>query len=142
MDRLRAIRSARGGQARRDGRSAEVAAAVWLMLRGWRILGFRLKTPHGEVDLLARRGRVLAVVEVKARPTLEAALAAVHPSQQARLRRAGEALAARRRGLAGLSVRLDMVALAPRRLPRHIPDAWAGTAGLSAARNHGADWRS
>jgi putative endonuclease len=142
MDRLRTIRAARGGRARTAGRSAEVAAAVWLMLKGWRILGFRLKTPHGEIDLLARRGQVLAVVEVKTRPTLDEALAAVQPSQQVRLRRAGEALAARRRGLAGLSVRLDMVALAPGRLPRHIPDAWAGTAGLPAARNQGASWRS
>jgi putative endonuclease len=111
------------------------------MLRGWRILGFRLKTPQGEIDLLARRGRILAVVEVKARPTLEAALASVSAAQQQRLRRAGETLAARRRGLSGLSVRLDMVALAPGRLPRHIPDAWAGTGGLPAARNDGAGWR-
>ena len=131
VSRLKAIRRARGGKARAAGRWAEQVAACWLMLLGWRILGFRLKTPQGEIDLLARRGRILAVVEVKARTTLEAALASVHPTQQARLRRAGETLAARRPGLAGLSVRLDMVALAPGRWPRHIPDAWAGTAGDS-----------
>jgi putative endonuclease len=141
MSRLRAVRALRGAQARRSGRSAEALAAVWLMLQGWRILGFRLKTPHGEIDLLARRGRILAIVEVKTRTTLEAALASVQPSQQARLRRAGENLAARRRGLAGLAVRLDMVALAPGRLPRHIPDAWAGTGGIPAARNDGAGRR-
>ena len=126
---LRALRSERGGKARADGRFAEQVAALWLMLRGWRILGFRLKTPHGEIDLLARRGRILAVVEVKSRTSLEAALASVHPTQQARLRRAGENLALRRPSLAGLAVRLDMVALAPGRWPRHIPDAWAGNAG-------------
>ena len=100
---------------------------MWLMAKGWRILGFRLKTPEGEIDILARRGQVLAVVEVKTRPTVEAALAAVSPAQQARLRRAGEALAARRPGLARLFVRLDMVALAPKRRPRHIPAAWGPT---------------
>jgi putative endonuclease len=126
---LKALRSERGGKARADGRFAEQLAALWLMLRGWRILGFRLKTPQGEIDLLARRGRILAVVEVKSRTSIDAALASVHPTQQARLRRAGETLAIRRKSLAGLSVRLDMVALAPGRWPRHIPDAWAGTAG-------------
>ena len=132
---LKALRSMRGGKAREDGRFAEQLAALWLMLRGWRILGFRLKTPQGEIDLLARRGRILAVVEVKSRTSIEAALASVHPTQQARLRRAGETLAIRRKSLAGLSVRLDLVALAPGRWPRHIPDAWAGTAG--SARSQG-----
>jgi putative endonuclease len=129
---LKVLRSERGGKARDSGRFAEQLAALWLMLRGWRILGFRLKTPQGEIDLLARRGRILAVVEVKSRTSIEAALASVHVTQQARLRRAGENLALRRPGLAGLAVRLDMVALAPGRLPRHIPDAWAGTAGEAA----------
>ena len=128
---LREIRRRRGGEARRAGRWAEALAACWLMAQGWRILGFRLKTPQGEIDLLARRGTVLAVVEVKTRTTLEVALAAVTPAQQARLRRAGTAIAARRPDLAGLSVRLDMVALAPGRRPRHIPDAWGPTGGPS-----------
>ena len=135
--RLKALRAVRGGRARRTGRSAEVVGALLLMAKGWRILGFRLKTRHGEIDLLAKRGRVLAVVEVKSRTSLEAALASVQPSQQARLRRAGEALATRRPGLAGLVVRLDMVALAPRRWPRHIPDAWAGGGGAPPTRNQG-----
>lgn len=134
---LRELRRARGRRARSDGRLAEAIVAAWLMLRGWRILGFRLKTPQGEIDLLAKRGRILAVIEVKTRTSIEAALASVHPSQQQRLRRAGEALAGRRRGLAGLSVRLDMVALAPGRWPRHIADAWALTA-RDGARRHGA----
>lgn len=123
-----AARRVRGGRARQDGRWAEVVAAAWLMAKGWRILGFRLKTREAEIDLLARRGGVLAVVEVKSRATLEAALAAVTADQRERLRRAGSALAARRPDLCGLAVRLDMVALAPGRRPRHIPEAW-GPAG-------------
>ena len=140
--RLKLIRSARGGRAREAGRSAEVVAAILLILKGWRILGFRLKTPQAEIDLLARRGRILAVVEVKSRTTLEEALASVRPSQQERLRRAGESLAARRKSLSGLAVRLDMVALAPGRWPRHIPDAWAGAGGDLQGGNTGAGGRA
>ena len=120
------LRSARGAAARRSGRRAEVWAAAWLMVKGYRILGFRLKTPQAEIDLLAQRGSVLAVVEVKRRANLETALEAVSGDQRARLRRAGASLAARRRGLQALPVRLDRFALAPGRLPRHVPDAWKG----------------
>jgi putative endonuclease len=119
-------RSARGGAARLSGRRSEVWAALLLMAKGYRILGFRLKTPQAEIDLLALRGGVLAVVEVKSRLSLEAALEAVGLDQRERLRRAGATLAARRPALSGAAVRLDLVALAPGRFPRHIPDAWKG----------------
>lgn len=109
-----------GTRARRAGRAAEWIAALFLMSRGYRILGFRLKAGGGEIDLLARRGRVLAVVEVKRRATLDAALVALKPAQQARLRAAGQAVARGRPGLAGLALRLDVEALAPGRWPRHI----------------------
>ncbi len=115
-----------GARSRAEGRRAEWIALLWLMLKGWRILGFRLKTPQAEIDILALRGPVLAVVEVKSRTTLEAALEAVGPDQRERLRRAGQTLASRRPDLAGRSVRLDLVALAPGRRPRHLADAWAG----------------
>ena len=119
-----AARRARGAAARLSGRRQEILAAVWLMLKGYRIIGFRLKTSEAEIDLLAQRGKVLAVVEVKSRQTLEAALEAVTPAQRLRLLGAGRALAARRPGLMRLNVRLDIVALAPGRRPRHIADAW------------------
>jgi putative endonuclease len=119
-------RAARGAKARRSGRRGEVWAAIWLMARGYRILGFRLKTPVCEIDLVAKRGDVLAVVEVKRRARLETALEAVSFDQRDRLRRAGAQLAANRPGLKGCAVRLDLMALAPGRLPQHIPDAWRG----------------
>ncbi|MDP3661161.1 YraN family protein [Phenylobacterium sp.] len=119
-------RSLRGAAARLSGRQAEVWAALWLMLKGYRILGFRLRTPQGEIDLLAQRGAVLAVVEVKRRASLAQALEAVTFEQRERLRRAGRSLAARRRGLQGAAVRLDLIALAPGKLPRHSRDAWNG----------------
>lgn len=123
---MKAARAARGAAGRVSGRRAEVAAAILLMLKGYRILGFRLRTPQGEIDILALRGRTLAVVEVKRRTSLMAALEAVGIDQRERLRRAGAALASRRADLAGAAVRLDLVALAPGRLPVHIPDAWKG----------------
>ncbi len=101
-------------------------AALWLMARGYRILGFRLKTRQAEIDLLAMRGGVLAVVEVKRRTNLAAALESVTHDQRERLRRAGAGLAASRPALKDAAVRLDLIALAPGRLPRHIPDAWKG----------------
>jgi putative endonuclease len=128
------IRQTRGRAARKSGRWAEVIAALYLSAKGWRILGFRLKTPQGEIDLLARKGNVLAVVEVKARRDLAAALEAVTPAQLERLRRAGESLAARRRDLQPLSVRIDLLALAPGRIPRHIPDAWGLSCGVREVR--------
>jgi len=120
------VRQARGIAARLSGRRGEVLAAIWLMAKGYRILGFRLKTRQAEVDLLALKGGVLAVVEVKRRTTLLAALETVSLDQRERLRRAGAALAASRPALAGAAVRLDLIALAPGRLPMHIPDAWKG----------------
>jgi len=122
----REARAARGFAGRLAGRRGELLAALWLLARGYRILGFRLQTPQAEIDILALRGRTLAVVEVKRRTTLAAAMEAVTPDQRARLRRAGASLAARRPALAGASVRLDLMALAPGRLPVHIPDAWKG----------------
>lgn len=120
------VRQARGRAARQTGRCAEVLAALWLMAKGYRILGFRLKTRQAEIDLLALRGKVLAVVEVKRRTSLLAALETVSLDQRTRLRRAGLALAASRPALQSAAVRLDLIALAPGRLPRHIPDAWKG----------------
>ncbi len=125
VERL-AVKRARGDRARKDGRLSEFTAAFWLMAAGWRILAFRLRTPQGEIDILARRSGVLAVIEVKRRATIEAALEAVTFRQRQRLRAAAENLAAKRSDFAGLSVRLDLLALAPGRLPRHIADAWAG----------------
>jgi|GEM_PF-124379 len=119
-------RRASGQAAHRSGHAGEWLAALWLMSRGYQILGFRLKSRAGEIDILARRGRVLAVVEVKRRATMAAALTALGPQQLARLRASGQAVARGRPGLAGLSLRLDMVALAPGRIPRHVKDIETG----------------
>jgi len=114
-----------GLRARLAGRRGELWAALWLMAKGYRILGFRLKTPQGEIDLLAQKGAVLAVVEVKLRGSIETALAAVTWRQRQRLRRAGEAFAARR-ATEGRGDPPRPVSSRPGRWPCHIPDAWFG----------------
>jgi putative endonuclease len=115
-----AWRQALGGRAHRQGHASEWIAAAWLMLKGYQILGFRLKSRAGEIDILARKGRVLAVVEVKRRATLDQALAAVGADQHQRLLAAGRSVLHGRPSLAGHELRIDMVALAPRRFPRHV----------------------
>jgi len=109
-----------GARSRRAGRAAEWTAAAWLMLKGYQIVGFRLKTAGAEIDILACKGRILALVEVKRRATPEAALEALGPDQRRRLIRAGQDLIGKRRAFAGLDLRLDVVAFAPGRLPRHF----------------------
>lgn len=121
---MTAARQARGARARLTGRRAEVLAAAWLMLKGYRILGFRLPTPLGEIDLLAQRGNLLVVVEVKQRASLDDALDAVTFDQRARLRRAAGHIVQHRSALRNTTLRLDLIALAPGRWPRHLRDAW------------------
>jgi len=115
----RGWRVALGAVSHRLGHRSEWLAAALLMARGYQVLGFRLKTRAGEIDILARRGKVLAVVEVKRRATLEAALSALRPDQYERLLSAGRAVLRQRPSLAGHVLRIDMVALAPGRFPRH-----------------------
>ena len=115
----RGWRMALGAVSHREGHRSEWVAALLLMSRGYQLLGFRLKTRAGEIDILARRGRTLAVVEVKRRATLDLALAALSEKQYDRLLAAGRAVLRQRPSLAGHLLRIDTVALAPGRLPRH-----------------------
>lgn len=108
----------------RLGLSAETKAAWLLRLKGWRILRRRYREGPGEVDLIARRGRTLAFVEVKARAGFDAAIEAVTPRQQTRIRRGAEAFLAREPAYAGYVVTFDVVLVVPRRLPRHLANAF------------------
>ena len=111
-------------KALRFGRRAEGLAAFSLMLRGYRIVRRRFKTPAGEIDLIARRGRLLIAVEVKARQTLGQAMEAVTPGQRARIVRALGIFIAGRPDCAALDIRFDVMAVRPRRWPVHLKDAW------------------
>ena len=112
-------------QAEQRGRGAETIAAWWLRLRGWRILARRARVPGGEVDIVARRGRVLAFVEVKARASADAAAFSLDRYRLRRVAVAAERLAPRYMR-AGDDVRIDALFIVPRRLPRHLADVWQG----------------
>jgi len=107
------------------GRRAETLAAWWLRLRGWRILAKRIRVPGGEVDLVARRGRVLAFVEVKQRATEEAAGWSLDEYRLRRVAVAAQRLTPRY-ARDGDEIRIDAMFIVPRRLPRHLPNVWHG----------------
>ena len=107
------------------GRKAEAIAAWWLRLHGWSILARRARVAGGEVDLIARRGRTIAFVEVKQRGTEDAAAWALDEYRLRRVAVAAERLAPRyARG--GEDIRIDAIFIVPRRLPRHLANVWHG----------------
>jgi putative endonuclease len=110
-------------QAERRGRRGETLAAWYLRLKGWRIVAQRVKTPRGEIDLIARRGRTVAFIEVKWRAT-EAELAlAIDAYRLRRVAAAAEAVAHRFASADDIT-RIDVLLLAQGRWPRHIANAF------------------
>lgn len=111
-------------RAERRGHAAESAACWLLRLKGYRILARRVKTPMGEIDIVARRGGITAFVEVKQRATAEAALVSVGARQAGRLVNAASHWTARNpRALDG-PCRFDIVAVTSYLWPRHLPNAF------------------
>ena len=111
--------------AEKRGRGAETLAAWWLRLHGWRILARRARVPGGEVDLVARRGRTLAFIEVKARASDTAAAMSLDDYRLRRVVTAAERLSPRFMR-DGDEVRIDAIFIVPRRLPRHLANVWQG----------------
>lgn len=107
------------------GRRAETVAAWWLRLHGWRIVARRVRTPRGEVDLVARRGKTLAFVEVKARMSDANLATAIDAWHLRRVVAAAETLVARY-GKDAQSIRIDVILVAPWRLPHHLVNVWHG----------------
>lgn len=105
------------------GRKAERRAAWWLRLHGWRILGQRLRVPVGEVDLVARRGRTLAFIEVKWRERAADLDISIDAHRLRRVAAAAEMLAPRFAKPTD-DIRIDVMLLAPKRLPRHLVHVW------------------
>ncbi|WPZ14945.1 YraN family protein [Nitratireductor rhodophyticola] len=120
------MRSEARQKAYRLGHRGEWLAAMALRLKGYRILARRYRTKLGEIDLIARRGDVVAIVEVKARPTVEAAMDAVSYHAQIRIGRAADLWLARQPDHARLSLRFDLVAVLPRRWPVHVENLFQG----------------
>ena len=108
----------------RLGLSAESRAAMLLIAKGFRIVARRYRSPLGEIDIVARRGRVLLFVEVKARVSLDDAAWSVTPQQRRRIIGGAEAWLGAHPGDAQCFIRFDVVLVAPKSLPRHIPNAF------------------
>ena len=112
----------------RRGLAGEWRAGLYLAARGFTILGRRVRTPAGEIDLIARRGSTVVFLEVKVRRVRDEALAAVSPRQQARIAAAAAAWLSARPDLAGCDMRFDVIAMTPRGLPLHIRHAFTADA--------------
>ncbi len=111
-------------RARTWGVNAEALCAWRLRLFGWRIVARDFKTPQGEIDLAARRGRILAIIEVKARRDAASAPEAIGRRQRRRIEAATRRLLQARPALAGLDIRFDAMLVTPWRWPVHLRDAW------------------
>src|SRR5260370_31315990 len=98
-------------QAFRRGHAAELLCLWHLRLRGYRILARRFRVPSGEIDLIARRGRVLAAIEVKARASLATASESVSARQRRRGAPALQHFLAPRPELAGRAPRFRVEAV-------------------------------
>ena len=103
---------------------AERFAAVFLILKGYRICSVRYKTPVGEVDLIMRRGRSLVFCEVKYRRDYEQGITAISPISQRRIQRAASLFIAGKDGLAQMDMRFDAIIISPPFYIKHLRNAW------------------
>ena len=115
---------ARGRQAHAVGLRAEAAVCDALALDGWRVHARRLRTAAGEVDIIAERDGLLALIEVKARPRLADAAVALRPRQQARLLAAAEIILAEHPEWGSAGVRFDLLLVDANGRVRRIADAF------------------
>jgi len=110
----------------RRGHRGEWLAAMALMLKGYRIIARRYRTRIGEIDLIARRGDLVLIVEVKVRKSLIEAMEAIAHQSERRIEAAADLWLARQPDHGRLSVRFDVVAVLPRRWPVHVENAFHG----------------
>ena len=113
-------KNAKRSAAFRLGVSAEARAAIFLAAKGYRTIARRWKTPVGEIDLVVKRGRLIAFIEVKARKGLDEAAESVLMRQRRRIVAAAEAWLAAHPEHAGYDMRFDAVLVSPGRMPQHV----------------------
>jgi putative endonuclease len=111
--------------AERRGRSAEAVAALLLRAKLFRIVERRVKTPRGEIDIVARRGRLTVFAEVKARASHDVAIASVTPHQARRIRDAANIWLARNNMAGDSDCRFDIITVNSYLWPRHVQNAFA-----------------
>lgn len=113
------------------GRWAEKIAVALLVLKGYRIVARRFRTRFAEIDLVARRGKVIAFVEVKQRADRRGGLEAISRAQQMRISEAAMVyLSTHPPG--ELQPRFDVIVVVPRRLPLHLENAWEYALGMKS----------
>ncbi|GAB2177814.1 YraN family protein [Dongia sp. agr-C8] len=122
-------KTAGGRDAYQRGHGAEKRAAWWLRLKGYRVLAINWRSVAGEIDLIARRGGILAFIEVKQRIDADTATLSLAPQQRARLARAAGLFVAQRPELADLTLRFDLMAFGRMGRPVHMKDAWRPESG-------------
>jgi putative endonuclease len=113
-------------KAYRRGHRGEWLAALALILKGFRIIARRYRTKLGEIDLIARRGDLILIVEVKVRATLIEAMDAIARQSERRIEAAADLWLSRQPDYSRLSIRFDMVAVLPRRWPVHVENVFYG----------------
>ncbi len=118
--------AARRRKSYRRGHRGEWLAALALTAKGYRILARRYRTKLGEIDLIARRGDLVLMVEVKARRSLVEAMEAIGRESERRIEGAADIWLSRQLDYGRLSVRFDMVAVLPWRWPVHVQNVFYG----------------
>lgn len=111
--------------AEKRGRRGEAMAAWFLRFQGWQIVGERVKTPRGEVDLIARRGKTVAFVEVKMRSKALDLAIAIDAYRLRRVAAAAEILLPKY-GKDTENMQIDVILVAPWRWPHHLRNVWHG----------------
>lgn len=116
-------------QALARGRAAEWAAALMLMLKGYRILARSFRVSGGELDIVALspfwQPRMVVFVEVRARGTIAAAAESVGATKRKRVAWAASQFCAKRRKLTEIPWRFDLILVAPGRWPQHVANVWS-----------------
>lgn len=106
------------------GRWAELVAALVLMSKAYWIVERRYKSPVGEIDIVARKGRVYVFIEVKARATIADAAQSISSHQRARIVRAAQHWISQNPGAAGADMRFDAILIGRGLALRHLKDAF------------------
>jgi putative endonuclease len=108
----------------KTGIDAEKFCRLLLRLKFYRILASRYKTPMGEIDIVAARGRTLVAIEVKARSSHATAAESISPHQQTRIAHALQHFVIRHPRYANANLRFDVMLAAPGKWPQHLKNAW------------------
>lgn len=112
-----------GRQSWRKGLLAEYLALIFLKLKGYKILGRRLKTPVGEIDILCQKNKTLIVVEVKYRSTIEAAAHSISRRQMERLSKTVQWIMGSKYSM--MKIRFDVLFITPYKIPKHLKNVWS-----------------